>query len=185
MWNPCENPILLSGIALIVLAFLVLFTDVKSWQKALIPLAIIGLAFGIDLIIKTDKEQITAIIENCKTAAVNRTPAVIAEYLSNDYRDSFHSSKASIVMHCNSMLSQPLVSKVNIPFTEMVIEEDSAKVTIDAVVFLDKNSPYSSVEERLPMKVELNFKKNSDEWLISRVEILEIMKKDFSWRMAI
>lgn len=190
MLNFFEQPWTLIGTAVLVLFAVFTFRSVlpeerRRWQW-LLPLGVAALALGLDYIVKTDREKINSLIDTVMQAVEQENCDVIDATIADDYRDSFHSTKAELMRHCRRTLSRPLIAKNSIRgMTPPAITPPTATVTLFTTTHFEKDS-YVTRDYYTPLaqfKVELHFRKQPDKsWLISRINPLEANKQPIKWR---
>ncbi|MCK4292226.1 MAG: hypothetical protein KAY65_03450 [Planctomycetes bacterium] len=190
MLNFFEQPWTLIGTAVLVLFAVFTFRSVlpeerRRWQW-LLPLGVAALALGLDYIVKTDREKINSLIHTVMQAVEQESCALIDATIADDYRDSFHSTKAELMRHCRQKLSRPLIAKNSIRgMTPPAITPPTATVTLFTTTHFEKDS-YVARDYYTPLaqfKVELHFRKQPDKsWLITRINPLEANKQPIKWR---
>lgn len=182
MFNIFETPALLIMVAGIAFVGLVLFSNMKSYWKVLIPLVIAGLGFGVDHFIKTDNEKINLLIDNARTAFVVRDFDTIDRIMSSDYKDSYHKSKDAALNHCKRVLDRPFAEKIKMMYSNLTINGNNAKTIIEATIHIDQRNPYAGMAPEVAMvKVEIDFAKTAKEWKVTQVELKELNKSSVSW----
>ena len=188
MLDVFDQPWTLIGAAVLVffgvLTFRSIFPEKNSLWQWLLPLLVIAAAFGTDYLVQTDLEKIDAVIHTGMKAVKNENYRTIETIVADDYSDSLHDSKASLITHCRQKLSQNLVEKNK--KTGQLITMSGRNAT--AIIFLTMTFAKDSYISQnylsfLQMKVELYLQKQSynNEWLITRVEIREINRQPVSW----
>ena len=102
MWNITEQPwTLLTAAVIALLVFAIIKNSLSDKYRLLcwfIPVLIASLGLGLDYFIKTDTEQIKAIIKICVKAVENEQPDVIEPLVADDYQDSMHKNKKEIML---------------------------------------------------------------------------------------
>jgi len=115
MLNIFEQPWDLVGLAVFVLAAVVLYRWANPRKKRLwqltIPVLIVLAGFGLDQFVQTDAEKIKSLIAAVATAGQQQDCQSIAELVSPQYSDSYHSTKGHLINYCEAIFSRPLVEK--------------------------------------------------------------------------
>ncbi len=187
MSNFFEQPWTLAGVAIIVLFFMLIWRKVvpgkqHRWQLVL-PLLIAIVGFSLDVLVATDAEKIRTAIKAAVKAVEEENPDAIEPLISDDYRDSNHNSKSSLMQHGRRRLSKPLVEENIARIIELDLHPPNAKVILTVRVVFDKQSDlYQSFTNQMFTKLEVNLQKSKDNyWLISRAEILEVNRQPAKW----
>ena len=187
MWNIFEKPWTLLLIAVLVLlataiarTFFLKNKNLWQWTPTII---IILAAFGLDYFIKTDFEKIKTVITAGAKAVEKENCDTIEKILSENYKDSYHLDKNSVLQKCKTILTPPLVSKVYSSILQKDIQADKAKVVVLARILFDENSEVYSFTKIMLIKTEIEMQKGSDNnWRINRIEVLEINKQPAKWK---
>ena len=152
------------------------------WQLA-VPILIAASAFGLDLLVKTDTEQITEVIKKGARAVKNENPDAIEPLISENYRDSFHRNKNHLMRRCKSLLSKPLIEKAIARLVSIDIQPPEASAIFTVRVVFDKQSYIYQYRQQMFFKMKLQLQKDRNkQWLINRAEILEIDRRPANWR---
>jgi hypothetical protein len=187
MWNVFEQPWTFVGIAVIVLFGVLTFRGVwdekRHWWQWLIPLAVVGSGFGLDFLVRTDPEKITAVLDMGIQAVQDEDCAAIETILAEDYYDSLHDTKEDLMARCRRRLSEPIVEKNTKTALRMEISPPKATATLTCVIKFEKESDiYQNYRPFLFLKLELHLRKQANkQWLINRVEVLEIDRQPANW----
>jgi hypothetical protein len=182
-----DQPWTLIGAAVIVffgvLTFRSIFPEKKSLWHWLLPLFVIATAFGTDYLVQTDLEKIDTAIDTGIKAVTNKDYQNIEALISENYNDSYHNSKESLMADCRRHLSQNPVEKIKKTNQLINISLPNAKAAVFIIITFDKDSYVSqNFVSFLQMKVEVYLQKQThNEWLISRVEIREINRQSTGW----
>jgi hypothetical protein len=197
MWNVFEQPWTMLAAAVVV--FLVMQTAAgmvlsKKHRRLAIgrfvlPAFIALLGLGLDYFVRTDLEQIKTLINTSVKAVQNEDCSAIEPLISENYRDSFHSGKAALMAHCETVLIEPLIEK-NIPhIIEIKISPPKATAVFTVRIVFDKQSEvYQSFRHTMLVKVKMDLQKepvqpkSKANWLIGSVELLEIDMQPVSWK---
>jgi hypothetical protein len=182
-----DQPWTLIGAAVLVffgvLTYRSIFPEKKSRLQWLLPLFVIAAAFGTDYLVQTDLEKIDAVINTGMKAVTNRDYQTIEAIISENYSDSYHNSKESLMTDCKRQLSQNLVEKIKKTGQLINISAPTAKAAVFIIMTFDKNSYVSqNFVSFLQMKVDIHLQKQpNNEWLINRIEIREINRQSTGW----
>lgn len=182
-----DQPFTLIGVSVLVLfgvlTFRSIFPEKRSRLQWLLPLFIIAAAFGTDYLVQTDLEKIDALIDTGIKAVANEDYRTIESIISENYSDSYHNSKESLMADCRRQLSQNLIEKNKKTNQLITISGPDAKAAVFLIITFDKDSFVSqNFVSFLQMKAELYLQKQADnEWLINRVEIREINRQSAGW----
>jgi len=188
MFNIFEQPWTFVGAAVLVLfgmlTFRSMFPEKRRWWQLLVPALVVVAAFGLDLLVQTDLEKINAVINKGIKAVEQEDCYAIDEILSDNYSDSYHSTKEHLLDHCRKELARSLIEKHK--KSGLLIENISgpnAAAVLFTLATFDKNSYVSeNYKSFILIKARLYLQKQSDKsWLISRVEVLELDRQPVSW----
>lgn len=187
MFDFFEQPWTLIGAAVLVLfgilTFRSVFPEKRRWWQFLIPLSLIGIAFGLDVLVKTDLEKIDIIVKRGVKAVKEEDIQAIESILSQDYSDSYHRSKQHLMSHFKQVLSTPLIANHKLRDRLVDIRGTQATVILFTVIHFEKNSSIAQNFTSLMMtKTKLTLQKQPDgEWLLKRIEVLEINRQPANW----
>jgi hypothetical protein len=182
-----DQPWTLIGAAVLVffgvLTYRSIFPEKKSRLQWLLPLFVIAAAFGTDYLVQTDLEKIDAVLNTGIKAVTEKDFQTIEAIISENYSDSYHNSKQSLIADCRQQLSQNLVEKIKKTGQLTNISVPNAKAAVFIIMTFDKDSYVSqNFVSFLQMKVDIYLQKQPhNEWLINRVEIREINRQSTGW----
>ena len=188
MFDIFQQPWTLVGAAVLVLFGMLTFRSVlpekRRWWQLLVPAFLAVSAFGLDLLVQTDLEKIHAVINAAMRAVEHEDCNALETVIAEDYRDSYHDTKAHLIIHCRRQLSQTLIEKGRKTGLLIDVSEQNATATLFALVTFDKDSSISqNYKSFLLIKAEIRFQKQRDRrWLINRVEMLELDRQPVNWR---
>lgn len=190
-----EKPWTLVGVAILVLFGMLTFRSIfpekrRRWQL-LLPLFLAVSAFGLDFAVKTDLEKVKAVIKTGIKAVEQENCNAIETIIADNYSDSYHNTKASLIIHCRNELARSPVEKIT--KTDLQIEmspsqvRQNCRITLTALVKFDKNSFVAqNYKPYVFIKVNLFLQKQPDKrWVIYSVELLELDKQPVNWRQII
>jgi hypothetical protein len=188
MFNLFDHPWGLLTAAIIVLLgslmFRRIFPEKQNPRQWLLPALLVAAAFAFDFLVETDTEKINALINTAVLAVEEENPDAIEPIISDDYRDSVHNTKSSLMSHCRIRLSEPLVEKNIERIVAMDISGPTATAIFTVRIIFDKQSyVYQSFKSQMLTKVKAHLRKQPDNrWLINRVELLEIDRRSTGWQ---
>lgn len=187
MFDIFEQPWTLIGAAVLVLFVILtlrsIFPEKRHWWQWLFPIIIVGVSFGADYLVQTDHEKITSVINRGVKAVKNEDYQAIESIIADDYSDSLHDSKASLITYCRRRLSQNLVEKNRKTGQLITISGPNATAVVFLTITFSKDSYISqNYLSFIQMKIELYLRKQTNnQWLINRAEIREINRQRVSW----
>lgn len=187
MFDIFEQPWTLVGVGILILFGMLTFRSFVPekrhlWQL-LLPIFLVVAAFGADFLVQTDMEKINAVISIGIKAVEEEDCKAIEAIIADNYNDSYHSTKVSLMTHCRLRLTSHLVEK-NIKRALLVeLSPPNASATLFTLMTFDKNSSISqNYKSFLLTKVELHLQKKPDgTWLINRAEVLELDRQPVNW----
>ena len=188
MFNIFEQPcglLIVSVLALFVVLMLRrILPEKQCWWHLLLPVVLAAAAFGLDLFVQTDLEKINTVINTGVKAVEKEDPGTIEMIISDNYSDSYHSTKSDLIYYCRSVLSQPLIEKNIKKILAIEVSLPKATATLTVRTVFDKQSyVYRNFKSLMLTKVKLDLEKELDnKWLISRAEILEIDRQPVNWQ---
>jgi len=190
--------LLISAIVTLLIVLMVrrIFPEKWHWWQLALPALLIAAGFALDYLVQTDTEKINAVINVAVKAVEEEDPDAIEAILADNYRDSYHSTKRTLMTHCRARLSAPLVEKnikriVSIEVSPSPSPSPSegrgspptATAIFTVRILFDKQSyVYQGFKSQMFVKVKLDLQKQDDSWLISRAEILEIDRQPANWQ---
>jgi len=187
MFDIFEQPWTPVGAAVLVLFGMLTFRsfcpEKRCWWQLLVPVFIAVAAFGIDALVQTDNEKINAVIKTALRAVKEEDYKAIESIIADNYSDSYHDTKKSLLDHCKRELSRPLIDKSKKTGLLIDISDSNATAILFVLVIFDKDSYISqNYKSFLLVKSRLSLRKQPDKsWLISRIEILELDRQPTSW----
>ncbi len=184
MFNILEQPWTLlaaSGAVFIILVYLNYYLTGKRRLLWLLPLLIAAAAFGIDYLIETDQEQIKSAVAKTVKAAEREDCTAIEQLIADDYHDSFHKSKRSLMAHCRGVLSEPTILKTVYRFPSVTVHSPQATVLFTVRVLFDPQSYIYEYRKQMVFKIEATLRKQDSRWLFTSFEIPQIDGFDADW----
>jgi len=187
MFNIFEQPWTLLGAAVIALSVVFtirsVFPEKQHWWQLLIPAVIAVCALGLDFFVQTDLEAVNAVIDKAMRAVEQEDHNAIAQVLSENYSDSFHGSKQSILTHFRSELGRSSVDRNTETGLLINLSAPTATAVLFATLVFDKNSFISrNYKSFIFVKARLNLTKQPDKkWFIERIEVLELDRQPVTW----
>ena len=208
MFNLFDHPWGLMTVAIIVLLGLLMFRRILPEKQNpwlwLLPALLVAAAFAFDFLVETDTEKINALINTAVLAVEEENPNAIEPIISDNYHDSFHNTKSSLMSHFRMRLSEPLIEKNIKRIVSMDISPPTATAVFTVRIIFDKQSfVYQNFKSQMLTKVKLHLQKEQyrptagisksqskiknqkskiNGWLISRVELLEIDRRPTGWQ---
>jgi len=189
MFNIFEQYWTLLIVAIIALPVMLMvrsmFPEKRHWWQLALPAFLAVAAFGLDWLGKTDLEKINALIKAGITAAEEENCDGIDAIISQNYSDSYHTTKESLMAHCRRILLPPLVEKNSKRSLLIEISPPKAAATLIVLTKFDEKSyVYQSYSKPLLLtKMKLTLQKGPDkQWLINRTEILELDRQPVNWK---
>jgi len=190
MLNIFEQPWTLTVVAVLVLfglfQFRSIFPEKRRWWQLLLPVFLTAFAFGLDFFVKTDLEKIRAVVKTGIKAVEQENCDAIEKIIADNYSDSHHDTKASLMAHCRTELARSPVEKNK--KVSLLIEVSPPQATADLTAWIkfDTASYIAQTYKQLFLiEVKLYFQKQPDKrWLINRVELIEVDKQPVSWRQV-
>ena len=188
MFNIFQQPWTLVVAAIICLLIVLVFRAVsiekkRPWQLTL-PFVIVGLALGLDLIVKTDYEKINTTfnraVDSFETKSIEQIEPVIAD----DYADTANDSKTFVLVYCEGLFHVAPVKKISTLSKEITIEERKAEFTAEVIVrFLEESDIAKMGKPFLFVKARLFLRKTDDKkWLVYSSKLLELDRKSVNWQ---
>lgn len=187
MFDIFEQPWTLIGTAILVLfgilTFRSIFPEKRHWWQWLLPVSMAAIAFGTDYLVQTDLEKINSVINTGMKAVKNMDYRNIENIISDNYSDSLHDSKANLIAHCRQKLSQNTLEKNKKTGQLISISGPDATATVFVMMTFTKDSYISqNYLSFLQIKARLYLRKQQDDnWLITRLEVLEINRQQVNW----
>lgn len=190
MFNVFEQPWTLLGAAVVVLFGVLTVRSVfperrRRWQL-LVPICVAVAAFGLDLLVKTDLEKVSTVIKTGIKAVEEEDVAAITSIIADNYSDSHHKTKQSLIDHARRQLSRSGVEKNKKAGLLLEISPPEATAVLMTWMRFAKDAyAAQNYKELFLIKVELHLQKQPNgSWLISRADLLEIDRQPFSWRQV-
>jgi len=170
-----------AGIALVAVSIIRQARPEWGHWPLLVPLAIVGLAFGLDSLIQTDKEAIGDLFTTCRKAVINHNTEALMKCISPNYSDRSHPSKAVLESAVRRELDRIAIEKVKTQSHLLTVSDKSAVSELNVVVHLDKNSSYGQTASLVFVGLELRYEKIGDTWYIYNVNIVSVNNQPWNW----
>ncbi len=182
MFDFLEQPWTLTAVAVVTLLIILIARPSRKLMYLwLLPFLIAGIAFGLDYLVRTDPEMIRDVIKTVVKAAENENCPAIGPFISPDYRDSLHKSKRTLLTHCTSHLSEPVILKTVLRIGQIDIQNDTASVPFTVRVLFEPDSYVYEFRQQMVFGLEANLDKTGQKWLFTRLEIRKIDLMDAGW----
>lgn len=190
MWNFLEQPWTLLGAAVLVLLGVLTFRSVwddkrRPWQW-LLPAGVAALALGLEFGVTTDREKIQHIIRAGLRAVEAEDCAAVGRLIADDYQDSYHQNRESLLTRCRARLRPPAVQRVHRVGTDLQVTAPSATVALTVLFTFDRDSFWAQAyKQNALISVQVSLRRQGDKsWRIQRIEIREVDKMPASWGMT-
>jgi hypothetical protein len=191
MWDFFEQPWTLLGAAVIVLFVVLTFRSVcperRRWWQWLLPVGVAALGLGLDLGVATDLEKIIHVMKTGTKATEQEDCAAIARLIAADYQDSFHKDRQSLLNRCRARLVTPAIERVRKVGVAVDIRAPEATVIFTMSVRFEPGSYWvrSYGKRAALVKAKAWLRKQPDRnWLVTRLEVLEVDTMPVNWGMA-
>ena len=187
MFNVFEQPWTMLAVAVVTVPVLrVIFREKRYWWKWLLPLLLAGSGFALDFFVQTDLEKIKAVLQTAAMAVEQEKPDAFERIIAENYRDSYHNSKSRLMRRCRNKLSEPLAEKTiaRVVSIQMADAGTTATVVFTMRILFDKQSEvYQNYRQLMFVKAKLQMQKEpAGNWLINRIEIIEIDRQPAKWQ---
>jgi len=190
MWNFFKQPWTLLGAAVLVLLGVLTFRSVwdekrRPWQW-LLPAGVAVLALGLEFGVTTDLEKIHRVIRTGLGAVEAEDCATIARLIADDYQDSYHQTRESLLTRCRARLQPPAVQRVRRVGADIEIASPDATVALTVLMTFDRDSIWAQAyKQNVLIGVRISLHRQRDTtWRIQRIEIREVDKTPASWGMT-
>jgi len=186
MLNIFENPWLLALIAILLVPVISFFRqpwpDKHGRRLLLMPAVLLVSAIGLDFLVKTDREKIDSIINQCITAAVKNNIALIEDVVSEDYSDDVHKSQKAVLSSCRSIFATYGIKKISIRSKQIRLTTPNAAANLHFVVHLEPRTTYTAASTIVFVDMKVGFTKKTDrKWCVNRADILSINNQPMNW----
>lgn len=187
MFDFFHQPWTLLGASILVLFGVLTYRSVwyerrRSWQW-LLPIGVALLAFALDGLVATDLEKIHTTLKGLISAVQNEDCPAAAGFMTDDYSDSRHSTKARLMAHCQQELNGPTVVRLKKLAHEISLQRREARAILSFFIRFEKESRIArQYKEVFLVIVEFHLRKEADgRWLINSAEIKEVDKMPVTW----
>lgn len=182
-----ESPWFLLAISAVLLGVALVIWQVRPlWGSRLIlvPAVTVVLAFGLDLLVQTDSEQIHSILDLCRRAALAGQTGPIEPFIASDYRDPVHRSRAELLTAVESILCHAGLEKVVERGHRLRIEAETAQSQIRFRVHLSpQRSAYAAAGTLLFVVLQVDYHRDSVRgWQIQQVLLLSVNDSPMGWK---
>ena len=189
MLDVFEYPWLLLAVSLalfmIVGTLRSVFPEKRHWCQMAIPLLVAAGAILLDVLVKTDREQIRHTTKTLHLGAKQGDVKAIAKLISPDYQDALHRNRQALIDNVLAWLSRSQVEKarrIGMAWEEM--ESSTAVVSIRSVIVFAKDSAVArTYKPQFLIRMRLHLKKQPNRrWLIQEIELNQVDGQSFNWR---
>lgn len=176
-------PVAAAGLSIWLIISIIQLDDRSSYIWFL-PLVLIIAGFGLDWLVKTDSEKISLAINKCRQAVRQQDVELLDSIISEQYQDSYHSSKQALLQHFRNYFSQPLCDSIT--KTYMQTDKKDGQAVVTAAFFLTFNpksfpaKDYGVLNATVAVRIKLK-KEKDKQWRIYETEITEVNNQPFSW----
>jgi hypothetical protein len=147
-----------------------------------VPVCLCGLAFGLDALVGTNKEKITAVIDKSIEAVEKEDAAAFAKTIAEDYQDSFHKDKQDLISHFKRELYEPVIANNRKTYQQTEIKDGNATATVVIWTFFEPQGwVFEMGKPSLKTDLRLEMRKYNNKWLISSGEILALGGIEADW----
>lgn len=188
MFGIFEQPWTLLGVSILVLFGILTYRSVcpekrRAWQL-LVPVVIAAAAFGLDLLVTTDLEQVRSVVRMALKAVESEDCAAVEQLIASDYHDSVHHSRAELMARCRQELNGPTLVQLKKLGDDVELSRSQAEVKLSLRARFEDSSRIAREYKRaMLVSVELHLKKQPNgTWLIDFAEPFEVDKIPVSWR---
>jgi hypothetical protein len=187
MFDFFQQPWTLLGASVLVLFGVLTYRSVwyerrRPWQW-LLPVAVALLALGLDGLVATDLERIHTTLKGLVSAVQNEDCPAVAGFVTDDYSDSRHSTKARLMAHCQQELDGPTIVRLKKLAHEIDLSPREAVANLSFFIRFEEGSRIArQYKEVFLVVVEFHLRKEADgQWLINSAEIKEVDKMPVTW----
>lgn len=188
MTNIFQQPYTLIGLSVIVLfgvfTYRSVFPERANRKQWLIPLSVLALAFGLDFIVRTDREKVSSLLNAFMEAVEQENTDAITPLVAPDYNDSYHPDKAALVAHCRRTLSNIHIRKITKTAGRIPpISSPTVKTTLFVTAKFEENSWVTQTYKSfLFFKGDIHAAKQPDNtWKITKITPREVDKQPITW----
>jgi hypothetical protein len=173
-------------VAVAAFAFLLVVSIVQLNERLaylwLVPVSLCALAFGLDALVGTDNEKITAVIDKSIEAVKKEDAAAFSKTIAEDYQDSFHNNKQDLISHFKRVLYEPVVASNRKTHQQTDIKAENATVTIVIWTFFEPQGwVFEMGKASLKTDLKVKLRKYNNKWLICGAEILALDGFEADW----
>jgi hypothetical protein len=177
MTNIFEGPwllLIIAGVAgLAVFAFGKLWPQRQKWWFWLLPVIIAAAAFAFDYFVETDSEQVRDVIVRAVKAVEKGKSDALEPLISEDYHDSLHKTKYSLMYHSRAWLEERIIEKNVCRIVSIDVNSPDATAIFTVRVVFDPRGPVYEYVKFMFFKIRADFRKEGGKWYFIRIEVLE------------
>lgn len=163
-----------AGVALVVVSVIRQAKPEWGYWPLLIPLALAGLAFGLDAAVTTDTEALNHIIAVGKQAAVSGDVQLLMTVISPDYTGRSHRSKAALQKEAERVFERASIEKIKTQSHLLTQKGNTAHSKLNIVVHMDSDNRYTEAGSLVFVGVDIDYEKRGEKWYIRSVEVVSV-----------
>lgn len=152
-----------------------------AWVFA-VPILMGAAAIGADVLVQTDAEQIGAVLNACRRAALAGRADALEPFLADDYRDPVHATKAELVEAAEEIFRRAGLERVVQRGHKLRIDGDTARSRVRYRVHLDpQRSAYAAGGGLFFVVFEIDWRRQGGRWRIQRVVLESVNDTSMGW----
>jgi len=181
-----ESPWLLLTVAAILLAAAsIAWRTRPEWglRSFLLPAVAVGAAFGLDVLVQTDSEQIHSLLNFCRRAVLEGNVRQIAPCIASTYADPVHRNKEDLLNAAESILRGAALEKVVERGHTLRIHGDTAQSQVRFRVHLSpQRSAYAAAGSLMFVVLEIHYQRQPNQrWQIQKVLLVSVNDSPINW----
>ena len=189
MFDVFEHPWLILALSLVL--FMIVGTlrcvwpEKRHWWQMAIPLLVAASGVALDVLVRTDREQILHISKTLHVAAEKEDVNAIAKLIAPDYQDALHRNRQHLLDNLRGWLSRSPVEKARkIGMAWDALESSTALVSIRSGIDIAKDSVVAQTyKPQFLIRVRLHLEKlPNGRWFIQEIELAQVDGQSFNWR---
>ena len=186
-----ETPVPLLLAALMV--FMIVHTISSMLKKRRIwllclPWIMALMAFGCDILVQTDREQIKSQIQALLKSCQNGDCHLLRRLVSPEYQDTIHTGPESLISDAEQGFSRnPIVSIKRLNDAIQQLNPPEATVGLAVMVRFEEGGQIAATYKPVfivVVRIDLLYSSAKQKWLIKTIEIVEIDKQNTKWKQV-